>query len=238
MKTIIGCLSIFLSLSAFASTKPASAVFSFEGTAYDITTNDVLYTEHHKITLNDRNNYETTAVTYMDSSGQVFAQKSLDFTYNRMSPLVDFEDTRVGTSVKVIKHDNGLNVRYKSASDSASAIIKAVPMMVVDAGFDQMLLQYWDVLIDKQTLEFEFLAPTRAQLISFSLASVFQDDAIIELSLAPSNFFLRLLVDPIKLTYDKVTKRILIYEGLTNIEKTKQGEATGEYYIARIEYRY
>jgi hypothetical protein len=101
-----------------------------------------------------------------------------------------------------------------------------------------MLLQYWDVLIDKQTLEFEFLAPTRAQLISFSLASVFQDDAIIELSLAPSNFFLRLLVDPIKLTYDKVTKRILIYEGLTNIEKTKQGEATGEYYIARIEYRY
>lgn len=239
MKTIIACLCIFLSLSVFASTTGhATSVLLFEGTAYDINTKDVLYKEQHTITLNERDQYKATAVTYLDSSGEVFAKKTLDFSHDLMSPLVDFEDTRVGISVKVSKEDNGLSVRYKSASDSASGIVKRVPMMVVDAGFDQMLLQYWDVLLNNERLEFEFLAPTRAQLISFSLTPTFQNDAIIGFSLAPSNFFLRLLVDPIKLTYDKLTKRILIYEGLTNIEKTKQGKATGDYYIARIEYHY
>ncbi|MGR6872351.1 hypothetical protein ACU6U9_08600 [Pseudomonas sp. HK3] len=238
MKIILFSVIFFMSASICATSQEITNRFSFEGVAYDVESKAVLYTERHDVFLNKQNQYEATSVVYVDAQDQVFAKKSLDFTHNLMTPLVYFEDSRVGTLVEVTKQADGIKVRYQSESDAANAVIEQVPMMVVDAGFDQMLIQHWDTLLDNKELDFEFLAPTRAQLIDFSLTPVSQGDSTITFSLAPSNFLLRLLVDPIKLTYDKSTKRILVYEGLTNIEEIKKGKPTGDYYVARIEYHY
>ncbi|MFY0641510.1 MAG: hypothetical protein JXR16_10730 [Bermanella sp.] len=231
---LITCLSFNLCANA----TNAVSDFSFEGRAFDLDTNGFLYKENHRVQLNERNQYTTSLVIYSDINNEVFAKKMLNFSANLMTPTVDFDDTRVGTTVDVIKADGRLNVRYKSASDEASAMIESVDMMVVDAGFDQMMIKYWDSLLKDKELEFEFLAPTRAQLISFNLKPISQNEEIIKLELSPSNFILGLLFDPIKLTYDKSTKRILIYEGLTNIEKFENGKGTGDYHAARIEYSY
>lgn len=238
MKICICVLVVLLSVNSYANTNVVSSVFSFEGRAFDLDTNLFLYKENHSVKLDENHQYSQSSVIYSDVNDQVFAKKTLDFSGNLMTPMVDFDDTRVGTTVDVTKTDGALDVRYKSVSDEASALIKAVDMMVVDAGFDQMMIQYWDLLLNNKELEFEFLAPTRAQLISFNLKPVNQSEKTIELELAPSNFILGLLFDPIKLTYDKSTKRIMIYQGLTNIEKVKDGKGTGDYYVARIEYSY
>ena len=231
-------LITFLSINLYANTTNTVSDFAFEGRAYDLDTNGFLYKENHRVKLDERNQYATSSVIYSDMNDEVFAKKTLDFSGDLMAPTVDFDDTRVGTTVDVIKNNGALDVRYKSASDEASALIKSVDMMVVDAGFDQMMIKYWGVLLKGEELEFEFLAPTRAQLISFNLKPINQDEKIIKLELSPSNFILGLLFDPIKLTYDKSTKRILMYEGLTNIEKVENGKGTGDYHVARIEYSY
>lgn len=234
---VLLCL-VFISSSTLANTPVNDASFTFVGVAHDIDSNAVLYKESHAVILNQEQKYKTTSVQYEDAQGEVFAKKSLDFTQNLLAPSVYFKDSRVGTLVEVESTDSGLNVNYESVSDSAEAMIKAVPRMVVDAGFDQMMLKNWDALLNNKPMDFEFLAPTRAELIGFTLTPLSQDEAVIKFRLAPSNFVLRLLVDPIKLTYDKQTKRILTYEGLTNIEEVKQGKPTGEYYVARIDYAY
>jgi hypothetical protein len=226
------------SIDTFSSTPATASSFSFVGVAHDVKSNQILYQESHSVVLNDERAYKTSSVQYTDEAGQIFANKSLDFTDSLLAPDVYFNDTRVGTSVKVDSKKSALTVNYQSASDRAEAVIKTAPMMVVDAGFDQMLLKYWDKVLNQQSLDFEFLAPTRAEFISFTLTPISQNKETIRFRLAPSNFVLRLLVDPIMLTYDKSTKRILIYEGLTNIEEVKQGKPTGDYYVARIEYEY
>lgn len=238
MNVISVILMALISFSLHANSMNVESTFTFEGRAFDLATNALLYKERHLVKLDKNNQYIHSSVVYSDSNDAVFAKKTLDFSDNLMTPMVDFDDERVGTRVDVIKRDGAIDVRYKSASDEASALIKAVDMMVVDAGFDQMMIQYWDRLLKGEELEFEFLAPTRAQLISFSLKPIKQDAATINLALSPSNFILGLLFDPIKLTYDKSTKRILIYEGLTNIEKFEDGKSTGDYHVARIEYSY
>ena len=238
MHIFIILLGWVLSLNAFSSVEDNANSFSFIGVAYDVESNSVLYKELHTVILNAQQEYEKTLVEYTDVEGNIFAKKRLYFNHNLMAPDVYFVDNRASTLVEVETKTDTLIVNYEGRLDDASARIKAVSMMVVDAGFDQMLIQYWDQLLNNQPLEFEFLAPTRAELISFSLTPVYQDNQVIKFELAPSNFILSLLFDAIKLTYDKFSKRILVYEGLTNIEEFKPGKQTGDYYVARIEYRY
>ena len=238
MHIFIILLGWVLSLNAFSSVEDNANSFSFIGVAYDVESNSVLYKELHTVILNAQQEYEKTLVEYTDVEGNIFAKKRLYFNHNLMAPDVYFVDNRASTLVEVETKTDTLIVNYEGRLDDASARIKAVSMMVVDAGFDQMLIQYWDKLLNNQPLDFEFLAPTRAELISFSLTPVYQDNQIIKFELAPSNFILSLLFDAIKLTYDKFSKRILVYEGLTNIEEFKPGKQTGDYYVARIEYRY
>ncbi len=47
-----------------------------------------------------------------------------------------------------------------------------------------------------------------------------------------------MLVDPIFLEYDLASGRILSYKGLTNVEESISGKATGNNYIAHIKYKY
>ena len=56
--------------------------------------------------------------------------------------------------------------------------------------------------------------------------------------LAPANFLISMLVDPIELEYDRASGKILSYVGLTNLELVEDGEPKGENYVARIEYVY
>ena len=47
-----------------------------------------------------------------------------------------------------------------------------------------------------------------------------------------------MLVDPIVLEYDLESKRLLSFEGLTNIERFNNGKRSEENYVARIDYYY
>ena len=112
------------------------------------------------------------------------------------------------------------------------------PLIVVDAGFDRLIESRWNTLRKVKELDFTFLAITRAQLINFEAIEIKANENLINVELHPRNFFINILVKPISLEYDQHTKRLLSFEGLTNIEEFKDGQRTEENYIARIAYRY
>lgn len=207
----------------------------FTGKAFDMSSGKLLYQEHHKVTLGKENQYQETQVLYTDATGAEFARKQLDFSHALLVPSVYFVDTRSDVTLKIEHDDQNIKVVYQDSRDSLKANIRYRQKMVVDAGFDQLLLEQWEQVLNGNTIEFEFLAPTRGELIDFSLIPIAQTDKDIEFDLQPSNFLIRLLVDPIKLTYDKKHKRILRYEGLTNIEDVSKD---GDYFVAKIEYEY
>lgn len=209
--------------------------FQFVGNAFDPNTGELIYKEHHKVSLNQNQEYLKAQVIYKDKQGEVFAQKQLDFSDALLVPKVSFTDTRSQVTLNIQRQQDVVMIQYQDQRDSLKADVRYQQKMVVDAGFDQLLLENWDKVLSGETLKFDFLAPTRGQLIGFSLIPTIQTDSIIQFDLEPSNFLISLLVDPIKLTYDKRNRRILRYEGLTNIEDISQD---GEYFVAKIEYEY
>ena len=74
--------------------------------------------------------------------------------------------------------------------------------------------------------------------VSFKIEQTFINESIVGFSLAPDNFFIALLVDPIYLEYDLGSGRILSYKGLTNIEEVIAGEHSGSNILAHIKYKY
>ena len=110
--------------------------------------------------------------------------------------------------------------------------------VVVDAGFDRLIEASWSKLIENKKVDFTFLALTRAQLINFEAIYTGLSKGVIELEFHPRNFFINILVDPISLSYDEKTKRLIHFQGLTNIERFENGTRTEENHLARIDYLY
>lgn len=84
-------------------------------------------------------------------------------------------------------------------------------------------------------IHFNFVVPERLDYYSFRLVKqseiVYLGKPSVILRMEPSNYILRQILDPIVLTYEKSTKRLIKYEGISNISDGK-----GKRYIVSILY--
>ena len=233
---------------AGANTHQSLDQFSFVGTAYAIEKENnpesILYTEHHRIFKNDMGEYVMGTVEYRNAEGELIAVKELSFSSRQTLPELRFDDLRTSnafeTKNELVEKSSTVRLVTQEASsiEISNVEIDKPSRSVVDAGFDLFVLNSWEALLKGEKVRLDFLALTRASFYGFYLKKqkLVGDQVIIELK--PSSFFLNMLMDPIVLTYDLKTKRLMRFEGLTNIEKVIDGKAFGENYIARIEYVY
>ncbi|KZX76422.1 hypothetical protein A3715_13040 [Oleiphilus sp. HI0009] len=189
----------------------------FIGKAYDIDSNELLYVERHYVELSKQGEYVQSQVIYEGAQGQRIAEKALNFSgASSLQPYLQFEqfnsDIRYETTSMrdaLFLDSSGERTRF-SLSDSG------LPL-VVDSGFDRMVIENWDDLVSGQTIEFEFLALSRSSTVGFELSRVSLSGDSVRLQIQPSNWVINLLMDPIVLDYSLDTQRLLRYEGLTNI---------------------
>lgn len=227
---------LLMALNAFADSS-----LSFEGRAVDPETSKLLYVEHHQVSLNAEGAYVSALVTYSYPDGEVFAEKTLDYTKNLLAPDMFFYDKRSGekTQVSLNTDDAYLQVSIEANQKRKASRVKLDnSMIVVDAGFDRLIESRWSSLRKEKELKFSFLAITRAQLINFEAVEEKVSDSSVTMALNPRNFFINLLVEPIILVYNINNQHLLSFEGLTNIEIFKDGKRTEENFVARIDYRY
>ncbi len=226
----------------------AAQLLNFEGRAIDPETSALLYIETHKVIINDDGNYLSANVTYSDPYGEVFAEKTLDYVKSSLTPDMMFYDKRSEERITVSLNTGDSKNKAKDAyfhvlieskhKRKESKVKLDEPLIVVDAGFDRLIESKWQTLKKDNELDFTFLAITRVQLINFEAIQKAVSEASVFVELHPRNFFINILVEPILLEYDSKTKRLLSFEGLTNIERFKDGKRTEENYIARIKYSY
>ena len=88
MKTIVASsiCSVFFSLSSFA--------LELQGVATKIGSDEVIYTEVHTITLNEKKLNQLIQTKYLKPDGTTFATMTSDFSKNLNIPEVQFEDYR------------------------------------------------------------------------------------------------------------------------------------------------
>jgi hypothetical protein len=179
-------------------------------------------------------------VQYVNPKGKLFATKQVDYSLSLTAPSIYFRDLRNDHSVEVKYNSPQLWLKYFNKQQERSVRLTTDPdeKVVIDAGFDQFVQQHWQQLLEGRTLSFEFLAISRAKLIGFKITQVAQKKDRAILQIYPRNFFLGLVLRPIELTYQISTKRLLEYNGLTNIAKVVNGKVQDDNYVARIEYSY
>jgi len=208
-----------------------------EGNALDLKSGKPLYVERHREHYRE-NKLLSRDVEYLCLNGQRFAEKSLKMDEDG-SFVPDFftSDWRSGyhEGVRLANDQRQVFFKRDSASLEESAALPAAEVLVADAGFDVLIGERFNDLLDQQTLLIDFLVPSRLTTIEFRLRQVKlkQSDPsnTVRFQLAPNSAFFRLLVDPLEVNYDRETRRLVSFEGLTNLR-----DLNGKNYAARIEF--
>ncbi|ETX09596.1 hypothetical protein MUS1_06635 [Marinomonas ushuaiensis DSM 15871] len=204
------------------------------GSAYSLKTGSLLYRETYK-EISD----VLHEVEYAEPDGNVFGRKTIDFSQSRVAPSFTQINERNGEDIQVTQEGGDFVVSYKgnTAFKQKTERLKVDAGMVIDAGFDGFIKQYWSVLESGKKLDVDYLVPSEQDTFGFRVSRTAcidgtKNDAMC-FSLSPISWVVKLAVDPIVVAYDTVEKKLLRFTGRGNIANTK-----GKYESVDIQYRY
>lgn len=221
----------------------------FMGVAKDPSSKQVLYKEIHCLSTKPETRLNQGKVLYLNPANEIIATKYLNNTENNLLtgknqsinpawvPQYEFVHHDLGFAEALRFSKDKILLRRKESETADWEEKLLLPdtdyAIIADAGFDRFVRENLASVIAGEDLDVTYLSAPRLTAINFSIKTISQTEEVIELSLAPRNLVIRLLVDPIKLVYHKESQRLLSFEGLTNVPKKG-----GENYVALIEYRY
>ncbi|MDQ3192380.1 MAG: hypothetical protein M3Q58_12375 [Bacteroidota bacterium] len=208
---------------------------TYSGYAYEIGSKKFIYKETHT-EMFENGKHAGTETKYYDSKNKLIAQRNLDFSKSRHTP--DFKTSDLLTGYQEGAIVNGNKVRLFVKSNEKEPIREktlTVPEpFTVDGGFNYYIKDHWSELMEGKVLVFNFTVSSelnyfqlRARLVKDGSVGNDKAKVIVE----PNNVMFRWLSDPISITYDMATKRILIYEGKSNLSNN-----SGKNYLARLIY--
>ncbi len=213
-------------------------VSRLETKAFDRKTGAWLYTEE-RLQTDKGNRPGVWHFTYTDEKGRPIVKRSVNFEKDILKPDFRLEDLRngyregaefMGSTIRVFSGG--------SPDDPFEEKLLAVPEpAVIDAGFNFFVEKNWDRIMSGEVLAFNFIAPS--QLDYFSLRvyktgeTVIQGRPAVLLNMDVDNFFVRLFVEAIHMTYDKDTRRLMVYDGISNIYNND-----GKSHKVKMEFKY
>lgn len=209
-------------------------VLEYQGIARDLENPErVLYTEYHRLQLNNGKPV-SREVEYRAPDGRLLASKSNRYGDNPATPEFVLQDARKAYRESARFEKNALVLSLEAQNQRAEKTFRDVPdNLIIDAGFDDFVRKHWDRLSNGKRVKFHFASAVRQDLIEFRLEPQRSNEQEVVLSMRLSSRLLAWLLDPIELTYDRNTQRLLRYRGLTNIQ-----DDSGTTFKADIEYRY
>ncbi|MDH3389273.1 MAG: hypothetical protein OEN02_15370 [Gammaproteobacteria bacterium] len=231
-------LALLLASAALSpGTSAANETAQTIGEAYDLKSDKLLYRETHCVD-GDSSKRE---VIYQSGDGALIARKALDYSSGPTTPsfvqdnLYSREKIEVSLKqgkVTMAVFDEGNPEPKKSTSTEPDG---RVPV-VIDAGFDEFVRENWDSLVAGETRSFMFPFAARSSLMELRIRSSAcsyetTTDQCFRLEL--SNWFFRMVADPIELGYDSGPRRLTRYRGLSNI-----GDENGNGLVVDIRYGY
>jgi hypothetical protein len=192
-----------------APTEPPEATPDIIGEARDPESGELKYYEHYYCS----DDALKCSVFYLRPDNQLIASKRLDYEPSKQAPVLAFRDFRLDREITIDRPD----------SDA-----------VVDAGFDNFVRLQWQDLAGGEEVRFPFRMMGREEPIDMRASRRKGCDAgKLCLNIRLDSWLLGSFIDPIQLTYDRGTQRLLRFEGISNL-KTEQGKSQK----VEIEYRY
>jgi hypothetical protein len=200
MMTVTRCLLVvFCSLVVFTFRTAAIAENpprTVTGSAYDRSSGDLIYREYHFCDLASIQ----CSVEYRDAADELIAQKQLDYSAGPYSPTLVMNDFR--------------------QEEEISLNLAGSPDWVVDAGFDNFVRSKWDMLDAGEVVKFPFLVPGFEKPLKMRAQRADKDSCVSDelcLEIVLDSWLLGMLVDPIALSYSRPERKLLRFQGISNI---------------------
>lgn len=208
-------------LGGLCSASLGAAVVSYQGVARAPETGTLLYEEHHFVRQVDGRPGERL-VLYRCPDGAPFARKTVSYGEPPYAPQFDLRDARFdyreGFARGALSGE-----AFVQRGDSGPLETEAVALgesLVVDAGFDEFVRSQWERLEAGDSVALRFLLPSRGAAYGFKLRKQAETQLYGETAsvyrLALSGVF-GWFVDAIDISYSQRDRRLLRFEGLSNI---------------------
>ena len=217
------------------------AEFQFTGSARSLggeNAGSELYREQHTLLGVCRSNQfkpQSHRIEYFDASSDTpFAFKQLRYDRDNqpslLRPDVEFVQPRFNERLTIGYDSGGVVIEWRSPAQELERFrLDSNNSLVVDSGFDNLVRQNWQTVVEGGSVNFEFLAPTRGRYYSFVMEPAdnkgdsdsdrIRADHLIQIR--PTGLFLRFVVEPILLGYNQ-QGALTHYSGLANIRRNQQ----------------
>jgi len=222
-------LMIAAMLGPTTAVRADDAVESFSGSAFASDSDVLLYRETHFLRGREH------IVLYRCPDGRPFARKLSHDDGDAQAPDFDLTDARLGYREGVRRVDGGreVYVQRSAAQPQQSDLLSVPPDGVIDMGFEVFARHHWDELQRGDTLRFNFPVPSRRKFFAFKVNRIVPSaptpPGTATFRLGPGTWF-SFLLPHIDVTYDVATRRLVHYEGLSNVR-----DLNGKNYRVRYE---
>jgi hypothetical protein len=236
MKSLCNSLLVAMVFVVSGAASAAELPLRFYGYAYDLTTNQYLYTEvHDQKTDGDR--WLSGTIAYYDTDGKKIGNKTLDFTNDPYVPVYRMELTAPVYMEGITDNHDVVEMVRRAVGSKTEEIehVRKKKAMAADSGFHMLIRAHFDQLLRGEVVPFMLAVAGNLDSFKFRIKRVndtrFEDAPAIRLRVEPDSL-LSLLVDPLELTYTPQTGKLLEYRGVSNI----LDPASGKPYNTRISY--
>ncbi|MDZ7840233.1 MAG: hypothetical protein U5R46_05355 [Gammaproteobacteria bacterium] len=203
-----------------------------KGYAYNLGTDQLLYTEEHHEHL-EQGRVTRSEVVYRKPEGGIIARKRLDFRRNASDPDFRLENAVNGHLEGASQEEDRLLVFFRKTEDHAlkERKLRAPDDAIIDGGFDRFIENNWTSLMQGEVFERPFLVPSFQRFLEFRIYLERMTDTEVVFIMEPASMLLRFFGDGIVVAYDRDSTALRRYEGVSNIR-----DKDGENYEVRVEF--
>ena len=194
----------------------------------------VEYIEQHWVRYENGSVVESLT-EYFDPNNRKIGDLKSYYVFGPQFGSYDFRDIRANYADGAKVMSDRIEV-FRKEDPAKQPEIQRLPRQsnqIVGQGFHQYIVSQLDNIALGEVYHVEMVLPSRLNQYKFRIRKLKIEDNVLSIRLEIDNWFLRLFAPYVDAVYDMNTRRLLRYEGLSNIT-----DASGKYQDVTIEYSY
>ncbi len=222
-------LAALLLISASAQAATSDGVHRFYGYAFDLKTNEYLYTEVHSQKLR-KGRWLGGSIAYYAADGSKLGLKTLDFSRDPYVPVYTLNLPLEGYLEGVTDNGNPIRMRKraKTGAEIETGDIERDGDIAADSGFHSYLVAHMDDVLAGRSLHFKLVVAGYMDTVSFRVKktgeTTFDNRPAVVLE-GKLDSALSLIAPELQFIYDPKTRQLLDYRGTSNIHDPRTGDA-------------
>jgi len=192
------------------------------------------YVEYHTVKYQNGKVSESQTI-YYDANKNKIGELISDYSFGPQFGSYDFRDIRAQyqDGAKVEQDRIGLFRKKKPKYDSEEKYIAKEKDQIVGQGFHQFIVRDLEKIAQGEVFHIRLVLPSRLDQYEFRIRKRKINGDTLYIRLEIDNWLLRMFAPHVDAEYDLKTRRLLRYEGISNLE-----DASGKHKKVTITYAY